>query len=341
MSILDWFKNRPAQFDTDPLSDEMTLRAINKAVSLTNPRLKLLPSYQERLAPAVETSIGYLREAVISLPSAIQVAETQWSAHPPLKAFFVVAQDISKVMSRSHNLRTLFEKYPSLNEAYLILGMEFNEQKIMGMSLRGEVVQRDLMQTFAAFSDHQARICGQDDAEVRRLLGAQIYEYIVAQAISEIGEDRSERGELQDNRTLIRARLRLLQNQGPGLGSVFGAAPSSCEEQCKLEALLLENERQLEAIGSPQSVLESEMECLCEVLGHPERYVRVELKQLRLSAMNIVVDNSSNEVAAESVFSLVQLMGVPKVQRAFIMGRFARNEFHVTKMNFDDAVRYL
>ena len=341
MSILDWFKNRPAQFDTDHRSDEMTLRAIEKAVSLTNPRLKLLSSYQERLTPAVETTVSYLREAIISLPPAIQVSASQWSADPALKAFFVAAQDISEVMSRSQNLRTLFDKYPSLDEAYFILGMKFSEQKVMGMSLRGEVIQRDAMQTFAAFSDHQARICGQSDVEVRRLLGAQVYEYLVAQAISEIGEERSERRELQDNRALIRARLRLLQNQGPGLGSVFGAAPSSCEEQCKLEAQLLENERQLEAIGSPQSVLEAEMECLCEVLGHPEHYVRVELKQLRLSAMNIVVGSSSDDVAAESVFPLAQLMGAPKVQRAFIMGRFARNEFHVAKMNFDDAARYL
>ena len=60
MGLLDWFKNRQSQFDPDSPSDELTLRAIDKAVALTNPRLKLVRGYQERLAPAVEV-LGQLR----------------------------------------------------------------------------------------------------------------------------------------------------------------------------------------------------------------------------------------------------------------------------------------
>jgi hypothetical protein len=43
MGILDWFKNRPAQFDPDRVSDETVRWAVDKAITLTNPRLKLLP----------------------------------------------------------------------------------------------------------------------------------------------------------------------------------------------------------------------------------------------------------------------------------------------------------
>ncbi|MBL8413460.1 MAG: hypothetical protein JNM42_03380 [Propionivibrio sp.] len=341
MGILDWFKNRPAQFDPDRPSDDMTLRAIDKAVTLTNPRLKLVRSYQERLAPAVETSVNTIREMVLSLPQPIRVSAACWSGDPVLRAFFVAASDIPYALGRSSNLRTLIDKYPTLDEAYFILVMTYNEQRMLGMSLQGDVVQRDVVQTVIGFSDHEARICGHQDTEVRRLLGTQAYEYLVAQALSEIGEERSERRELQDNCLLIRARLRLLQQQGPGLGSVFGSAPVVSCEKLKLEAQLLENERQLEAIGSPQSALDAELETLRQVLEHPERYIHVEKKRMRISTMNVVLDQESTDVASDIGFSLAQLKGVPQIQRAFVLACFARAELPEARMNFDDAIRYL
>ena len=341
MGILDWFKNRPAQFDSDRQSNQMTQWAIDKAVTLTNPRLKLVRSYQERLAPAVETSVHYLRQAVLALPAAIKVSAANWSADPVLRAFFVAASDIPSALARSPNLRTLFDKYPEIDEAYFILGLRYNEQRVLGVALQGETVQREVAQTVVGFSDPQARICGQRDTEVRLLLATQGYEYLVAQALSQIGEDRSERRELEDNRSLIRARLRLLQQQGPGLGSVFGSAPASSGEQLKLEAQLLENERQLETIGSVQTALDAELEILREVLANPQRYLSLEKKELRLSTMNVLLDKTSTDVASDVVFSLAKLSGTPSLQRAFVMSRLTRSELPEVKMNFDEAQRYL
>ena len=341
MGIIDWFKNRPVQFDSDRQSKQMTQWAIDKAVTLTNPRLKLVRSYQERLAPAVEASVRYLRQTVLALPPAIKVCAANWSSDPVLRAFFVAASDIPNALSRSLNLRTLFDKYPDLDEAHFILGLRYNEQRVLGVALQGEVVQREVAQTVVGFSDPEARICGQRDTEVRLLLGTQGYEYLVAQALSQIGEDRSERRELEDNRALIRSRLRLLQQQGPGLGSVFGSAPVSSNERIKLEAQLLDNERQLETIGSLQSVLDAELEILREVLANPQRYMSVEKKQLRLSTMNVVLDKTSTDVASDVVFSLAKLSGTPALQRAFVMARMTRSDLPEVKINFAEAQRYL
>lgn len=341
MGILDWFINRPAQFDPDRPSDDITLRAIEKAVTLTNPRLKLLRSYQKRLTPAVEVSIRYLRENIVALPAALPISASKWSLDPALRAFFVGAADIPTALGRSKNLRTLFAKYPALDEAYFILGMSFNEQRVFGMALQGDLVQRDVAQTVVGFSDHQARICGQEEVEVRRLLGTQVFEYLVAQALAQIGEERSERRDLVESCALIRSRLRLLQQQGPGLGSVFGTAPSGSEEQQKLESALLENERQMEGLGSAQTALEDDLECLCQVLANPERYVRIESQQIRLNALNVVVDEKSADVSSRVCFSLAHLTGVPQNQRAFVLARFSRAELPEAKIDFDSAARLL
>ena len=345
MGILDWFKNRQSQFDPDSPSDELTLRAIDKAVTLTNPRLKLVRGYQERLAPAVNVSVRYLREVLRALPPAIEVASTRWASDPVLRAFFVSASDIPAALTRAPNLRTLFAKYPELDEAYFVLVMRFAEQRSLGASLVGEMIVRDVEQTVVGFSDHQARICGQRSTEVRRLLGTQGYEYLLAQALAAIADDRSERRQLEDMQALLRSRLRLLQQQGPGLGSVFAPAPRNSPrnggEQARLEAELLDNERQMEALGSPQEALDGELDTLCEVLAYPQRYVAIENRTLRLNTMNVVVDSAATDVAAEVPFSLVRLMGSEPLQRAFVLARIARDELPEARIDFAEAQRYL
>jgi len=341
MGILDWFKNRPSQFDPDRLSDEMSLRAIDKAVSLTNPSLKLLPDYQTRLARGASISVRYIRDLVLSLSPAIKVSAANWASDPALRAFFVSAEDIPETLGRSNSLRTLFDKFPGLDEAYFILVMKYNEQRAFGLALQGDVVQRDVVQTVVGFSDHQVRICGHEDKEIRRLLGAQAYEYLVAQALSEIGEDRSERRELANERELIRSRLRLLRQQGPGLGSIFGSAPPPSRQLLQLEAQLLENERQMEALGSPQSALSDELDTLCAVLEHPGSYLQGEQLSLRLSSLNTVMDTGDADTVSPVEFSLARLTGVPQIERAFVMARFARSEMPSVQIDFDKAALYL
>ena len=94
MGILDWFKNRPSQFETETPSSEELDKAIDKAITLTNPRLKLLRAYQSQLAPAVRHTLDYLRESIVALPKPIQISEANWGAEPVLRAFFVGSSDI-------------------------------------------------------------------------------------------------------------------------------------------------------------------------------------------------------------------------------------------------------
>ncbi|WP_300454526.1 hypothetical protein [Accumulibacter sp.] len=342
MGILDWFKNRPAQFDPNRVSAELVRGATEKAIALTNPRLQLLPSCHSRLAPAVETTIEFLRAMIEALPGARPLSTATWPTDPALRAFFVAPADIPAALGRSDNLRTLFDKFPELDEACLVLGMAFSEQKVFGMALQGEMVQRDVIQTSVSFSDHRAHICGRDEARLRRIVGVEVFDYLLGRALAEIGEDRAERQELEAKRSLIRARLRLLQQQGPGLGSMFGSPPAARSEQARLEAELLENERQLEAVGDTQSALAMELECLREVLANPERYLRISYRRLRLNAMNIVLDAQSGDAAAEVDFSVAQLTGPPPVQRAFMLARVARTELPAAQgIDFADAARYL
>jgi hypothetical protein len=173
-----------------------------------------------------------------------------------------------------------------------------------------------------------------------------MYEYLVAQALASISEEREERRELADQRALLQARLRLLRQQGPGLGSLLGEAPTSSLAAAQLEAELIENERRIEAAANGRSLLDDELEILCAVLEHPERYLRIESRRLRLSPLNVVENDegAADAGAAEGdrvAFSVAHLVGVPALRKAFLLGRVQRSELPPARIDFAEAARAL
>ncbi len=342
MGILDWFKNRSAQFDHQQISDELLRNSIEKALTLTNPRLQVLPGCHKRLAPAVLTTIEFLSALIRELPPVRALANDNWATDPAWRAFFATPNEVGAMLARSERLRTVFNKYPELDEAFLVLGMNYNEQQSLGIAMHGGLIRRDVLQTSVSFSDHRTHICSREEQRLRRLVGAAGFEYLLAQALSEIAQDRVERVELEANRNLLQARKRMLEQQGPGLGSMFSTAAEERAEQEKLTEELLASERQLQEIGLAENMLEMEFETVKSVLENPQRYLRIEPRRLRLNATNIVVDDPGQSDAAEVDFSMADFMGSLPRQRAFVLACVARNEVpEAPKINFDDAARYL
>lgn len=340
MGIIDWFRNRTAQFDGDGVPEETIRWAADKAVTLTNPKLRIISNWQKRLSPSIANAIRFMQGLVHTFPAVRPLSPKCWAGDPALRAFFVTPKDIDDLLSRSDQLRAVFEKYPALDEAYLVLGMAITEQKVFGMAIRGETIQRDVAQSVVSFSDHKTRLCGPDEAALRRVIGIEIFEYLVSRALAEIGAERAERQELQANRALIRTRLRLLQQHGPGLGAMLGDEPAAASEQARLEAELLENEQQLAEMGASEEQLTGELETLQAVLDRPEDYLAFSPLRLRLNTMNVIVGQT--EAGTDIDFAIVDLKGPRPVRRAFVIARVARSDLPPPQsLNFYEAMRYL
>ena len=358
MGVFDWLIKRSAS-TAHPAQDPSLLTAIEKAVALTNSRIKLVRGYQARLKPGAGQSIAYLREHISALPPAILFTAAAWGSDPLLKALFVAAADIPQLLARSTQLRSFFDLQPEQHEVYFMLDMRCLEKSLIGMSLQANTVgERE--QTFINFSDHQVRICGAQEIEVRQLLGVQCFEYLVAQALAKIGGDRAERKELEENRSVLRLRLRLLQ-QEQGLGAIFSgsqhsekstqagqsaqaSSTTSLKTQQEIEAKLLDNERQLDALGSTQTVLDNELECLCSVLEEPARYLSFEHQQVFLDSSNVLMaatDFTEFNHVSNITFPLAHLMGEPTMRRAFVLARVLRADLPLKQLNFAAAANYL
>ena len=352
MGIFRWFtgrsvdSERPAGSAASAAPDGRLEKAVNKAidtvVTLTNPRLKLLAGYRDRLDAPVRETVEYLRDQMYSLPSIIDVSPENWSEIPLLRAFFANARDIPRTLGASGNLRTFFAKNPSLNEAYCVLGVAYHERRTDGMSpYGGGGIRTDISRKVASFSSPWIKICGRNEAEVRKLLNRQLLEYLASQSLVGIEKSRSGRQELENHRALIRARQQILQLQSNSWDTNDVAPPTHDIEYSELEAALAENARQLDAMGNSQALLETELEYLCKAFESSQHYLRLERKQFRLSHLNEVLETDSPTAGSDVDFMLMTLDGEPKAVRAFFIGRVARSELPAAQIDFGGAERLL
>lgn len=340
MGILDWFKNRTSRYDHPAAEDESMRSALKKAVGLVNPRLSLLEQLDTALLPAIARSDRFIRNVLAELPPPVMLSAAEWVGSPLVKSLFASADKLNAVVAQSINVRTFLDKYPKAEGAFCVLGAAYRLESIAGLSLE-YAARGSEAQTTLVFFDYGIRICGETLDEVKLLLGTQIFEYLIAQVLEDIAGERCERQELKDNKGVIQARLRLLRQQGPGLGSVLSDAPAKVQEISRLEQELVENERMLEEIGSERQVLQAELDSLVSVLGAPEKFVAIRPRSFFVDPMNIIGQPEGVGKYEKIELAEAVLTGSPAISRVFTLGYIARADMSAPNMNLSQAEKYL
>lgn len=339
MGILSWLLN------TDNPADEKNTQQINELVERIlklHPQLRLARRYQARLAPAVATSLEYVGKLVDSVPAAREASAGAWASDPCIHAFFASAGDVTQVISRSADLRAYFERNADLPEAYAVLGMDMSERHVLGVGLEGETLRRDVPQTTVSFSDHQVRICGRSDAELRGEIVRRILDQLALEGLARVAADKTRRDVLQRERALLKTRLQLLERQGAGIRAVLGSdVAAESDELAQLEAQIEENEHNLESLGLREDALDRELDRVREVFAEPKRHIYVTSKRLRLDRMNVVRKGKSAQAGEEIEFQIARIPTTPPRMRSFSLVRFARADLLPAKSMLDEAERLL
>jgi hypothetical protein len=340
MGLLAWLRRDSDASGEAAVSQTLIANGTDMAVRLTNPRLKLVRRYRQRLAPAVETAIRFLRDQIPKLPATREATRAAWSSDSSIHAFFATANDLPKIFSRSNELREFFDKAPALKEVHAVLGMQMIEQKVLGMAQEGEILRREVPQTTVSFSDHRIRFFGETEIELRRVLGTRIFEQFALIALARISGGQKRVKELKYNRELMKTRLKVLDRQGVGLAGM-GSDAAGPRELTKLRSRLEENERELGSIATGADVLDRELEILREVLASPVESVRFSSRRLSLTPLNVLAEGEASAQGREVEFCTVQIAAEPPIERAFALVRFPRAELLAGGMRFDEAASLL
>lgn len=322
-------------------TDEQETRELVERMVRLSPQLRLATQYQKRLGEAVGISLAYVSELVNALPGAHEASASAWSTDPVIHAFFATPDDVAHALSRSASLRAHFEQNPLAREAFGVLGMTMMERRVLGTVQKGDTLLSDVAQTTVSFSDHQVRVCGATEAELRHEIVRRVLDQLTLEGIAKIEADASRRDLLKRERALLKARLQLLERQGAGMGAVLGSgATVDIAELAHLQGQIDENDRNLAELGSQTDALDRQLETIRDVLAQPASHVYVMTKKLRLNRMNVVVEDAASEDGAEIEFRVARIPASPAGMRAFSLVRFARADL-LPAPSMDDAAKRL
>jgi hypothetical protein len=337
------FLNRLGRTDNPAtVQDRQRVSETVERVMALQPQLRLARHYQKRLAPAVATSLKYLRELVDSVPAPREASAAAWAGDPYIHAYFVAPDDVARVMSRSAELRSFFVRSGDVPEAYAVLGMELTERHILGVGLEGDTLRRDVPQTTLSFSDHQVRMCGRTDCDLRNEIVQRLLDQLALEGLARTAADESRRGTLERERALLKTRLQLLERQGTGIRAVLGSdATADSGELARLETQVEENERNLADLGLREDALDRELDNVRAVFAEPGRHLYVSTRRLRLDRMNVVIDTNSTQVGDDFEFQIARIPSTPPLVRAFALVRFARADMLPEKSMFEEAAQLL
>jgi hypothetical protein len=339
MSILDWFRPRAR---AKPVPESPQIRMLIERLLVLSPTLKLVPDWRERLAPAIAQSVEYVRGVLERIPPAREASAAAWLSDPYIHAFFAAPDEVAHVLSRSPELHAWFESRPLARETYAVLGMAMSERRGFGVEQHGDEVHTDVAQTTLSFDDHQVRVCGETESDLREQIVQRVVEQIALEGLEQIGADESRREVLEQERALLRTRLQLLTRHGAGTRRMLGEhAAENAAEVVKLEAQIAANESEIAALGLKSEALEHELTVICNVLSNPDQHANVEMREVRLSSMNVVRQNGESQSVAPVVFALARPPASTLGVRAFSLVRFARTDLQALPRVLDEDSRFV
>ncbi len=301
-------------------------KATEVVVEATEPRIRQVRGYREKLGPAVEEAMRFADELVEGLPGPILVGKGMWATDPYLRAFFASVDEMREVLSLDRALNAFFKGNVFL-DCYALLTMGRREQTVFGTEQVGEIIRRDVARTAVSFLDLRiVSPCG-TEAETRADLKARTLSVLSEYAHEKIHSLRVQKDDLQAQREKVKVKLKVLQGEfhdSHPLGNGTDGQEGSRTREAR--ALLTEIDRRIEqanlVLNDPRACLA----LLADVLSHPRDNMKKETVTLRLSPMGIKACQDSQETCGEIVLREIEMRKgvkrvavVVKIQRAEVL----------------------
>ncbi|CAG2126541.1 hypothetical protein LMG31506_00026 [Cupriavidus yeoncheonensis] len=338
MGILRWIQRQGRK---PQRRDDKELVAMTARVTALNPRLRLVPHYEKRLAPRLATALEAIRATVDGLPAPREASEAAWDSDPHIHAYFGTAADVVRAFSRSPDLREFFDRTPFAEHAYAVLGMAMNERRTLGVALEGDVMHTDVPQTLVSFSDYQLRICAESEAALRAEILLRMLDQLAIEAMAQFAAGKGRRDTLERELALLKAQLKLYERQGMGLRSMVGGETADAAAVQSVRDEIAQNDSELAALGHAGDTLERQLECLGEVLGDAANRMHVEMRQIRLSQVNVMLPADSTAPGVDLELLCAHVPGDPPLVRWFSIVRYARADILSQATLLDEAARML
>ena len=290
-----------------------------------DPRLALVGGCRRTLGRPVQRALEFARSLVVQLPAPIALRAQSWSSEPRLRAFFARPGDIGEILARGTGVREYFDA--GRDEGFAVLGMTRKQTRVLAQALQGEMLQREVPRTSVSFTDHRlSSPCATAEA-LSRDLERRALDFIAERVAGRLAALDADRKALEQERDVLKARMRLAGRGGHGLAPVAdGEALAASLKKCE--------GRLAELAGS----LNDRVSMVAETLAAPENELQLAVHTLRLDQMNFVVDEGE-AVCAEVTF--VEATASEERSRVLVPAQVFSTELAPVRDSLADGERLL
>lgn len=280
-------------------------RVVEFVVDNTDPRIRVVAGYQDKLAPAVIRSAQYLGGIIRALPQPLELSRDAWANESRVNAFFATAADVPQVLARSADLRAFFDapRHSGAQEAFALLVMEKAERTVYGTALEGGILKSDVAQVNVNFSAHRivAPAATQDEARVE--IGLRGVRRLLDVVLTRIAAIQQQATDLAERKAFLSTKLRQLKSPGFGIEQ----HTDHRREIADLEAQIARGAKELMEIKAKPRSMEKYLEQISDVLLVPEQHLAMSVVRLRVSRLGIKVAADSSEPAHDLVLNELRL----------------------------------
>lgn len=322
MGLFDRLFGRQPAASSDPLLG----KALDRTVEVVEPKLALARDWRKRLAPGVTAAIEIARAGAQCLQQVHDLSAANWGQDPLLRAAFANADSVTQVLARMRELQRFMRAPGAPDEAYAVLGMSLEMRKVLGAALVGEQVRSEVERTQANLGEHRIRIVAADAEAMRREAGVRIFNELLLGVTRELARTDERRKELNVERAMLQARLRMLEHNESALAEEFsGRTEEDAEplaERADMQRRLDELNAAMAQYGGGVDGLDRQLEIVRDALLSARELVRIEMRRLRLDAMNTVLDEAQG---TGQTIELVQVQA-PRITGVFAAVRVQRTD---------------
>lgn len=307
---------------------------IDRIVAATDKRLALVKGYRERLRGPVASAFRALHPLIQQIPGPTEVSPESWARDETLRALFAHRDDTAAAFSNEGDVRDFFALHPT-GDCFGMLGLLQVERRVLAPALQGDMVQTEVARTTVSFTEPQVLVPRGDEAAVREELVKRALEYLALRALTRVGELRTQKRELEQERALLQAELQLAKRRGAGFAAMDKGTASAAGDVATLELELEKTVHDLEKAASRQ-LLPALLDELCVVLEKPGEHLTLAPCTLALDTMNFAVAPSPQ--ATTPRVSMLKL--AERGPFAVLVARFPRAALR-TENRLADAAKYL
>ncbi len=272
-------------FHTGQTADPPDLQAaIERAVYLVEPRLKLAGGFPARYRKPVAHALAYCRSLAAQVPGPIVVDRKSYASDPLVHALFPSLHEVRAAMCISQAMRDFHKSFPAAVEVYALMGMRRQEKKMFGMEMQGETLKRDVSQHLVYFSDHTLADPAPTEAEARERVMWGLFDSLMAHVTRRVAARQQERAALEQEKDELLARMR------------GASAATRAELEPRWQELLV----RLQAIHQELD-LRQYGEDFDAVLLQPEAHLYLQQTAMYLDNMGIHRGESSGESSGEKL----------------------------------------